>query len=154
MNVPPRETAAAHQDTGNAKLRADSTNPVFTDGLLSDVTRIRRTEAGRDLFRRLQAAGRTVTVEKPSPPTAPPNAWTRLREPGSRFGNDIVIAYDPGDWPCGAWPDCPDGDVVLFGRLLDGIALVAGAPDQDSTGVTLIDAYLREREDLPARVPR
>jgi hypothetical protein len=110
-------------------------DPSFTDSVLSDVDRIRRTAAGRMLFRSLSEAGRSVCIEPPEPPTDPPNAWTLPRD-----GTEFVVMYDPADWP-GPLGHLPS-DVVLFGRLADVIAMVSG-------GSPAMGNYLAERTAIP-----
>ena len=161
MSTPAQRTAAVVPEPsgagGEARLRIDLATPVFTDSVLSDLDGIRRTAAGRALFRRLRDLGRTVTIEKPDPPTDPPNAWTLPRDHGSGRSAEIVIVYDPANWPNPAWPGCPPSDVVLFGRLLDAAALAAGgkpAAEPEPADATALDAYLRERETVPHRLSR
>jgi hypothetical protein len=134
------------------QLRLNPADPKFADAVLADIGRIRATPAGRAVFRRLLEAGSSVTIDKPLPPTNPPNAWTRLVNPDSRRG-DAVIAYDPVDWPEPAGLGSLPSDVVLFGRLLDAVAMATGADmsEPSDTGIPAeIEAYLHERSSLPA----
>jgi hypothetical protein len=134
------------------RLRITRASPLFTDSVLADIDRIRRTMAGANLFRALCDAGRSVTVEQPDPPTDPPNAWTRLPNCNDRGSTDIVIAYDPIDWPSPhRFGDLPS-DVVLFARLQDVLAATAGSADLGLIGATVspaMEAYLRERTAIP-----
>lgn len=126
------------------QLRLNPADPRFADAVMADIGRLRATAAGRALFRRLLEAGSSVTIDKPQPPTRPPNAWTQLMNPEQRRG-DTAILYDPADWPPSA--DQPS-DVVLFGRLLDAVALATGTPlpdPFDGDTPAEIEAYLRER---------
>jgi hypothetical protein len=129
-----------------ARLRVDPADPVFTDAALSDLIRIGRSAAGRALLRRLHDVGCRMTIKKSDPPTDPPNAWTQLPDP-DRPNGDIVIAYDPDDWLDPRF-GAPASDIILFGRLLDAIALASGStiPEECETGVSPeIEAYLGER---------
>ena len=129
------------------QLRVNPADPRFADAVLADISRIRATASGQALFRRLLEARCSVTIDKPVPPTNPPNAWARLANPDRRDGN-ALIAYDPADWPEPAALDAPPSDVVLFGRLLDAVALVSGAAMADPFEVGVpdeIEAFLRER---------
>jgi hypothetical protein len=129
------------------QLRLNPADPRFADAVLADISRIRATAAGQALFRRLLEAGCRVTIDKPLPPTNPPNAWVRLVNSDRRDGNTL-IAYDPADWPEPAALDAPPSDVVLFGRLLDAVAMVSGAAMADPFDMGVpdeIEAFLRER---------
>lgn len=134
------------------QLRLNPADPMFADAVLADINRIRASPAGRALFRRLLDVGSSVTIDKPQPPTNPPNAWTQLSNP-DRQGGDAVIAYDPADWPEPAALGVLPSDVVLFGRLLDAIAMASGVKiaEPSETGIPAeIEAYLRERTASPA----
>jgi hypothetical protein len=139
------------------QLRLNPADPKFADAVFADIHKIRASEAGRAVFRRLLEAGASVTIDKPLPPTDPPNAWTRLVDP-ARGGGDTMIAYDPADWPERPGPERPalaalPSDVVLFGRLLDAVALATGSAIAQSSDARSSDAgipaemeaYLRER---------
>ena len=144
--------AAATNSGGEARLRVSPADPAFADAVLLDVLRIRRTAAGRSLFSRLRAAKRVITIEKPNRPTDPPNAWTQPRLPDSPSGTEIVIAYNPADWPSPAWPGSPPSDAILFARLEDAVAIASGAEHPGEPGAALspaMDAYLRERTAVP-----
>jgi hypothetical protein len=132
------------------QLRVNPADPRFADAVLADIRRIRATTAGRALFRRLLEAGCSVTIDKPLPPTNPPNAWTRLATQDRR--DDVLVAYDPADWPEPAALGAPPSDVVLFGRLLDAAGMATDAAEASDTGTTPaeIEAYLRERPTLAA----
>jgi hypothetical protein len=137
-------------------LRLNPADPKFADAVLADINRISASPAGQALFRRLLEVGCSVTIDKPQPPTNPPNAWTRLANPDRRNG-DTVIAYDPADWPERAGLGALPSDVVLFGRLLDAIAMATGADisEPSETGIPAeIEAYLRERTALPVSPAR
>jgi hypothetical protein len=143
-------TERARNMGSEARLRINPTNPVFTDKVLSDVHRIRRTNAGRALFRRLRDAGRVITIERPEQPTDPPNAWTMLRD-GLGIRGELVVVYDPSDWPNNGWSGCPPSDIVLFGRLLDAAVLASGASvsSQLEPAETMsVTSYLDERTTL------
>lgn len=138
------------------QLRLESSEPRFADAVFADIDRIRRTGAGRQLFRRLLAAGCSVTIGKPRPPTSPPNAWTRLANPESG-GGDAVIAYDPADWPPNAKLGVLPSDVMLFGRLLDALSMATGTEIPEASGAVLpaeLEAYVRERAAPPAAAAR
>ena len=89
-----------------------------------------------------------MTIDKPQPPTNPPNAWTRLADPDRQRG-DTVIAYDPADWPEPASLGVLPSDAVLFGCLLDALAMSSGAADTsrspDAGVPTEMEAYLSQR---------
>ena len=138
------------------RLRLNPADPRFADAVLADIHRIRKSPAGQALFRRLLDAGTSVTIDKPQPPTNPPNAWTRLADPDRQGGDapdrqqgDAVIAYDPADWPEPAALGVLPSDAVLFGCLLDALALATGAADisrSSGAGVPAeMEAYLRQR---------
>jgi hypothetical protein len=125
------------------QLRFNPADPTFANAVLADIGRIRATQAGRALFRRLLELGASVTIDKPQPPTDPPNAWTRLANADAQ-GGDSVIAYDPANWRSPALPS----DVILFGRLCDAIALASGeamAKPTESDIPPEVETYLRER---------
>jgi hypothetical protein len=136
------------------QLRLNPADPKFADAVLADIHRIRSSAAGRAVFRRLLEAGASVTIDKPLPPTDPPNAWTRLAD-STRKGGDTMIAYDPADWPERPGLAALPSDVVLFGRLLDAVAMATGAegPHLSESGIPAeMEAYLRERSPAsPAR---
>jgi hypothetical protein len=136
-----------------ARLRVKPANPRFTDAVLADLIAIRRTATGRALFRRLRSACRLVTIEKPDPPIDPPNAWTRWRGPAGRGAMEMVIVYDPADWPHGSRLGALPSDAVLFGRLLDAAAMAEGTEPCDvSDGAVppAIAAYLRDKAGVLA----
>jgi hypothetical protein len=128
------------------QLRVNPADPRFADAVLTDISRIRATTAGRALFRRLLEAGCRVTIDKPLPPTNPPNAWTRLATQDRR--DDVLVAYDPADWPEPAALGAPPSDVVLFGRLLDAASMATAAEASDAGPPPEMEAYLRERPSL------
>ena len=124
------------------RLRFNPVDPTFANAVLADIGRIRATPAGRALFRRLLELGASVTIDKPQPPTDPPNAWTRLATADAQ--RNTVIAYDPANWRSPALPS----DVILFGRLCDAIALASGeamAKPAESDIAPEVETYLRER---------
>jgi len=149
MNALPKRAAPVAAAGG--RLRVKPANPAFTDAVLADVLRISKTSAGRALFRRVRDAGRVVTVERPEPPTEPPNAWTLPRDPDDRSATEMVIVYDPADWPVPAPLGSLPSDVVLFGRLEDAVGRPPGAEDPQSEPAVsrAMDAYLRERNTTP-----
>jgi len=110
---------------GTPRLRIRPDGVKFTDAVLADLIGIRSTAAGRALFGRLRAAEVSLTIEKPDAPTEPPNAWTRWADAPSRLGKEIVIAYDPADWPLAADPAGLTSTDVLLGRLSDAADWVA-----------------------------
>jgi hypothetical protein len=151
------------------RLRLNPADPRFADAVLADIHRIGKSPAGQALFRRLLDVGTSVTIDKPQPPTSPPNAWTRLADPDrqggeaperqrgdapDRQGGDAVIAYDPADWPEPAALGVLPSDAVLFGCLLDALAMATGAAAtsrSSESGVPAeMEAYLRQRT---ARTP-
>jgi hypothetical protein len=123
-----------------ARLRIKPVSPAFADAVLSDLLRMRETSTGRALFNRVRSAGRLVTIEKPDPPTDPPNAWSCLRQLDGAGTPEIVVVYDPADWPNPAMPRPLPGDAVLFALLEDALA------DRESTPISNeVSAYLGER---------
>lgn len=133
---------------GTSRLRVKPVDPQFTDAVLRDLLTIRRTPAGRALFRRLRHACRVVTIEKPNPPVDPPNAWTQSRDPATRASIEMVVVYDPADWPARAPHSALSSDAVLFGRLLDAAAMAEGSElTEPIAGAVLpaIAGYLRDR---------
>jgi hypothetical protein len=150
MNAPVTGGDVSRTNAGRPRLRIDLGHPMFTDKVLADVERIRQTAAGRALFRRLSHTGRGVSIERPKSATIPPNAWT-LRPVAGRE-TDIVIVYDPLDWPGPEPYGSLPSDVVLFGRLEDAAAMVTDAalPAIFEAGVsTTMTIYLNEREAVP-----
>jgi hypothetical protein len=135
----------------DARLRIGRANPTYTDAVLADIDRIRRTAAGVKLFRALSDAERSVIVERPDPPTDPPNAWTRFTHANDRGDADIVIAYDPIDWPSPLRSGNLPSDVVLFGLFQDTLGLAGGS--EELTDVTM-DAYLLQRTAIPDPPPK
>jgi hypothetical protein len=129
------------------RLRLNPADPTFANAVLVDIGRIRATTAGRALFRRLLELGASVTIDKPLPPTSPPNAWTRLAN-ADRQGGDAMIAYDPADWPANRPNPTLPSDAILFGRLLDAIAMASGgdgAKRCEADFPAEVERYLRER---------
>ena len=127
-----------------SELRLGLQDAAYADAVLADLNRIRGTKSGRQLFRALDAAGCSVSVVKPDPPTDPPNAWTLQPDPGA----PIVVVYDPADWP---GPDELGGlpsDIILFGRLQHALTIATGqhnATDAEEAVSPAMAAYLRER---------
>jgi hypothetical protein len=155
---PPRNVAA----TSNW-LQIDTPEAGYASGVVTLVARISRTPSGRAVLGGIRASGRVVRIEKPDPPTDPPNAWTQLRDAGTPAGVDVVIAFDPADWPNpaqhGPGLQAPQpADIVLFGRLEDALAMVSDANSlreqlekQSATGSAALQAYARERAPTPSR---
>lgn len=100
-------------------IRLDPGNPDFAAGVIAALGRIAATPEGAEILRRGGAAGRIVTIEKPSVATRPPNAWTVPDNPcaattagqptgerdaagdpvlGTGTGCGSTIVYDPADW--------------------------------------------------------
>ncbi len=127
MSAAVSDTPSPHAKVA-ARLRIKPVSPAFADAVLSDLLRMRETSIGRALFRRVLAAGRLVTIEKPAPPTDPPNAWSYLRQPDNAGTPEIVIVYDPADWPNPAMPHPLPSDAVLFAVLEDAIAALESTP--------------------------
>ena len=134
------------------RLKVALANPVFTDMVLSDVDRVRRTAVGRAAFRHLRDLGQSVVIEKPPAGLDPPNAWTALGNRREGKLTDLVIAYDPADWPCAAWPGSEPSDVVLFGCLVEAGLLAMrgeGLAEADPNSTVLCKNYLEERRAFP-----
>jgi len=137
---------AVENADSTSKLRIMPDSPAYTDAVLAALAKIKGTPAGRAVFRRLRDAGRVVTIEPPDQSTDPPNAWTKWRDPPGRVADELVIAFNPADWPAktGKLPN----DAILFGRLADAAEMAAGEPildratDPDSPEIA---AYLRQR---------
>jgi hypothetical protein len=150
-----REPAAAAGgvDTGSkGRLCVGLEDSAFAGAVVADLNRIRRTTAGRALFRGLAEAGCTVNVVKPSPPTDPPNAWTLRPAAGGDRDVPIVVVYDPADWPGPSELGGLPSDMILFGRLQHALAIAVGAPnlvDADEAVSPAMAAYLRERTVAP-----
>jgi len=128
-------------------LLIDAPGPGYAGSVASLISGISRTRTGRTLLERLRASGCPVRIERPSPPTNPPNAWARLRDAGN-IGAGIVVAYDPADWPNPAQRDAPAKDVVLFRLFEHALALASGTASPDAAELTVsttMEAYLRER---------
>lgn len=136
------------QAPDKSRLRIKPETPAYTDAVLVALGKIKGTEAGRAVFRRLLDTRRVVTIEPPAPPTDPPNAWTKWRDPPGKIEGEIVIAFDPADWP--ARQGGMQSDVVLFGRLADAAAMAEGGNGLVAGGEEVapeIAAYLRERPE-------
>jgi len=149
-SVPANVACAA---AGPPRLRIALASPVFTDMVLADVDRVRRTEAGRAGFRRLRDLGCTARIERRGAGIDPPNAWTKVSE----TDHEIVIAYDPADWPCAAWPGSPPSDVVLFTRIVEAILCASGSDRPElcaAADASLLDAYREQRLAIPDPVRR
>ena len=132
-----------------AQLCVGLEDAAFAGAVVADLNRIRRTAAGRALFRSLGTTGCTINVVKPEPPTDPPNAWT-LR-PASDT-DPIVVVYDPADWPGPGELGGLPSDMILFGRLQHALTIVLGTlnlVDADEAVSPAMAAYLRERTVTP-----
>jgi len=94
----------------------------------------------------LRDTGRVVSIEPPAPATDPPNAGTKWRDPPGKIEGELVIAFDPADWP--ARQGAMQSDVVLLGRLADAAAMAEGGKRlvvEGEEASSEISAYLRER---------
>jgi hypothetical protein len=132
------------------RLRVDLVDAAFADAVVRDLNDIRRTAAGRALFRDLGAARCNVHVVKPDPPTDPPNAWTRMPDPDGGTDAAIMVVYDPADWPGPSALGGLPSDVILFGRLVHALAIVTGTFDLVHAAEAIspaMAAYLRERTE-------
>jgi hypothetical protein len=121
--------------------------PGYAGSVASLVAGISRTRSGRTLLERLRASGCPIRIERPSPPTNPPNAWARLRNAGS-VDAGIVVAYDPADWPNPTQQDAPAKDMVLLRLFEHALALASGTASSVTTEPSVsatMEAYLRER---------
>lgn len=108
-------------------LLIDAVDPIYADRVVANLTGIVGTATGRALLRRLRASRRVTSIIPPEP-TDPPNAWTRLREPtAAGSGPDIIVAYDPADWPHPLDPAARAADAVLFALLQDACRQIEGA---------------------------
>jgi hypothetical protein len=145
-----REEAAAGAGVRRkGRLRVDLADAAFADAVVRDLNGIRRTAAGRALFRDLGAAGCSVHVVRPDPPTDPPNAWTRMPDPDGTDAT-ILVVYDPADWPGPSALGGLPSDVILFGRLVHALAIVTGTFDLVHAAEAIspaMAAYLQERTD-------
>jgi len=129
-------------------LQIDSSVAGYASSVVTVVARISRTRSGQAILDRLRASGGSFKIEPPDPPTDPPNAWTRRRDAIDGSGMEIVIVYDPADWPSPAQLDSRPSDVVLFGLFEDAITMATGAafPDQPGAGASpAMEAYMRDR---------
>jgi len=147
MKPPARKVAA-----DSSWLRIATPEAGYAGGVVTLVARISRTASGRRVLEAIRDSGRTVRIDKPELPTDPPNAWTRRGDSALDEAADVVIEFDPADWPQPGRPDPTAPDVVLF-DLLEAAARMAGGHDDGAARADAaspaMDAYLRERAPRP-----
>jgi hypothetical protein len=133
-------------------LRIDSPAAGYASSVVTVVARISRTRSGRAILEHLRASGGSFKIERPDPPTDPRNAWIRRREAIDGGGTEIVIAYDPADWPNPAQLDQRPSDEVLFGLFEDALMMATGAevPNEPRAGASpALEAYVGDRTAPP-----
>src|ERR1700733_1364078 len=133
-------------------LQIDSPAAGYASSVVTVVARISRTPSGRAILEGLRATGASFKIERPDPPTDPRNAWTWRRGTIDGGGMEIVIAYDPADWPSPAQLDQRPSDVVLFGLFEDALTTATGAEFAHEPGAGAsrgMEAYMRERIPPP-----
>jgi hypothetical protein len=147
MKPPARRVAA-----DSAWLQIATPEAGYAGSVVTLVARISRTASGRRVLEAIRDSGRTVRIDKPDPPTDPPNAWTRRRDSALGEAADVVIEFDPADWPQPGRPDPTAPDVVLF-DLLEAAARMVGGDDDGAVRADAaspaMEAYLRERAPRP-----
>lgn len=137
---------------GLGRLRIVSDDMRFVADVVGELGRIVYAPQGEEVLRRGDALGRPVMINKPEPPTAPPNAWivpddlraaTAAGKPtGERdtAGNPILgtgagcgstIAYDPADWAAGDGARSP---VAVLQRMLEEANMNATGSSAGSGG--------------------
>lgn len=129
-------------------LQIDSPAPGYASSVVTVVGRISRTRSGRTILQRLRDSGGSFKIERPEPATEPPNAWTQRRDSSDDGGTEVVIAYDPADWPSPAQPDGQPSDVVLFRLFEDALTMATGAAFSGEPGAgasPAMAAYVSER---------
>lgn len=115
--------------------------------MVADLTDILATPCGRDVLRRIYAAGEVVTIERPSQ-TQPPNAWIQFRGQavGAEVQRRVLLAYDPCHWPTAIDPRSPASDAVLFALLNELCEETAGTEGVSPVYVSdAVSRYQRER---------
>jgi len=156
-----------------AWLRVAMPHPGYADGVVANLTRIAGTPCGRAMLEQVRASGHGVVIEKPAP-TNPPNAHVRSQDPraatapgrstgesdadgrpvtGTGGGADIVVAYDPNNWPSPIDRASPASDVMLFSLLCRGLGLLRGTADptwqqsgeMSADEAAQVEQYRRER---------
>jgi hypothetical protein len=133
-------------------LQIDTPEAGYAGSVVTLVARIARTPSGRAILEGIRASGCNVKIERPDPPTDPPNAWVRPRDPHGRTGMEIVIAYDPADWPSPVQLGSLPSDLVLFGLFEDALMMATGAerPNEPGAGASpAMEAYMRQRAATP-----
>jgi hypothetical protein len=116
----------------------------YAGSVVTLVARVSRTPSGRAVLESIRDSGSVVGIEKPEVPTDPPNAWTERRAATTMAGVDVVICFDPADWPSPIEPEPRPADVVMF-ELLEAAARMASGEGADGDVSPARQAYLRER---------
>ncbi len=130
-------------------LKIDAPYAGYAGEVATLVSRIARTEAGRSVLAGIRASGGSVRIQPPERPTNPPNAWARPTEAEAEAARQVVVFYDPGDWPA-ASAATPPAEEVLFGLLEESVLMLTKAwnPREPEAGPT--PALLNFRQERAA----
>lgn len=133
--------------------------PRYADEIVIALTRMVHTPSGRALFAGIATSGRTLSIRPPAH-TDPPNAIIQPLDlaAASHTGSDVVIAFDPADWPNAAAPKLPTVDAALFVLFSEALPALRGTADPATyaeasaveAGAVSLARYLAERGLVPA----
>ena len=132
---------------------------AYVAAVVEDLGRLAHSPAGEEALHRGDALGHPVLIEKPSPPTQPPNAWAVPDDlaaaiapevavksadgrtvQGTGTGCGSTIVYDPADWAVDGDPASPRRTDVLLTMIEQANANAAGRsnPSLPDWGVPLV----------------
>ncbi len=103
---------------------------LFVNDVVADFGPLAHSAEGEEVLRRGDAIGHKVRIDKPDPPTEPPNGWivpddlaaasaqgataTGGGPAGTGAGCGSRIVYDPADWPRRGDPRSPTSVQMLL----------------------------------------
>jgi hypothetical protein len=134
---------------GVGRLRIAGDDQGHVEDVVADLHRLALRPAGQKVLEEGDTIGRQVRIERPEPPTEPPNAWVapedvaaaaaagtalgRGPDGSPRFGTGAgcgsTIVYDPADWPFPGDSTSPSSVDVLLLLLRQANLNARGASD-------------------------
>ncbi len=138
---------------GVGRLSIARDDILFAFDVVKDLARLVCMPEGEEALRLGDAIGRTVRIEKPDPPTTPPNAWVLPDDLAAAAGQGVslgqrggsaatgtgagcgsTIVYTPGDWPRRGDPHSPSSVEVLLKMLRQANRNAQGKSDPSKPG--------------------